>query len=407
MTGCNWRSSFPTWSGLGSVFIVLLSWLFQPVYAAEPPSTPSAEAKKITVAAYYFPQWHIDPDNETRRGARWTEWEVLKSAKPKFPGHIQPKIPVWGFQMEDVPDVMAQKIGAAVAHGVDVFIFDWYYHEKRGTFLANALDKGFLKAPNREQMKFAIMWANHAHGGEAGELSSEAFEKMSAHFMANYFKDPGYWKIDDKPYFSIYQIDTFVKGLGGVENARLALERLRAKAVSAGLKGIHLNVVDYQLRGHADPVKLLTALGADSVTTYTWIHLVPLKQLGFPTVDYMEVANRYMNYEKAAFTKFKVPYHPNITMGWDPTPRMNAKQKFDGSGYPNTPVIVGNTPQNFAKILEQVKQDLVKAEPTSRVVTINAWNEWGEGAYLEPDTVNGLGYLNAIKEVFGSAVAAP
>ena len=404
MIFCNLRSGFSTCSRLGLVVTLLLP-VSAPVYAADTLAAQSTDTKPITVAAYYFPQWHVDPQNEARKGARWTEWELIKSAKPKFPGHSQPKIPSWGYQMEDTPDAMAQKISAATSHGVEVFIFDWYYHEKRGAFLSNALDKGFLKASNREQIKFAIMWANHGHQGEPGELSREAFDKMSAHFVADYFKDPGYWKIDGKAYFSIYQIDTFIKGLGGIDNARLALEGLRMRAMAAGLKGVHLNIVDYQLRGNADPTKLLNTIGADSVTTYTWIHVVPLKQLGFPTVDYMEVASRYMNYEKVALTKYKLPYHPNITMGWDPTPRMDAQQKFDGRGYPNTPVIVGNTPQNFAKILDQVKQDLVKAEPSNRIVTINAWNEWGEGAYLEPDTVNGLGYLNAIKDVFGSGDA--
>lgn len=351
------------------------------------------------VAVYYFPGWHVDPINTSRRGGPWTEWEKLKSAKPKFPGHAQPKIPLWGYEMENDPHVMAQKIDAAASHGVSTFIFDWYYNEN-GPYLSGALERGYLKAPNRNRIKFAIMWANHKLLGQPGEVSRITFEKISDHIVHDYFTNPAYWMVEDKPYFSIYEIRTFINGMGGIQKARDALDYLRSEAIAAGLKGVHLNIVDWQIRNRPDAAKLLRILGADSVTTYTWVHIVPLKDIGFPTVDYVDVANRYRNYADTANEKYGVPYYPNVIMGWDSTPRMNPDQPFDGRGYPNTSIIVNNTPENFQAILQKTKTNLTKSPSSSRIVTINAWNEWGEGSYLEPDVNTGMKYLDAICSVF-------
>ena len=72
------------------------------------------------IAAYYFPNWHCDPRIEALHGKGWTEWRVVRYATPRFPGHRQPRIPLWGYQDEADPEVMAQKITAARAYGIDV-----------------------------------------------------------------------------------------------------------------------------------------------------------------------------------------------------------------------------------------------------------------------------------------------
>jgi hypothetical protein len=68
---------------------------------------------------------NVDPHNEKIHGANWTEWNLLKDAKPRFPGHLQPNVPAWGYEMDNDPAVMAKKIDAAADNGVDHFIFDW------------------------------------------------------------------------------------------------------------------------------------------------------------------------------------------------------------------------------------------------------------------------------------------
>src|SRR3989339_184860 len=113
-----------------------------------------------TITAYYWPNYHVDPRNEKWFGPGWTEWEITKYARPRFEGHDQPKVPVWGYEDESDPEVMAKKIDAAAKYGVDVLIFDWYYYND-GPFLKACIDKGFLKAENNHKVKFALMWANH------------------------------------------------------------------------------------------------------------------------------------------------------------------------------------------------------------------------------------------------------
>ena len=95
-----------------------------------------------------------------------------------------------------------------------------------------------------------------------------------------------------------------------------------------------------------------------------------------------------------------MPYFPNVTMGWDPSPRTVASDRFDNTGYPFTNTISGNTPERFRDALRAVRARLDERPAGPRIVTLNAWNEWTEGSYLEPDTEHGTAYLEAIREVF-------
>lgn len=112
------------------------------------------------VAAYIWPSCH---DEERSREVLWPEgtgeWEVIKKGTPRFEGHYQPKVPLWGYEMDDDPGVMTRWIDAATDHGVNVFILDWYWYDGK-PFLENSLNNGFLKAKNNEKMKFYVMWAN-------------------------------------------------------------------------------------------------------------------------------------------------------------------------------------------------------------------------------------------------------
>jgi len=97
------------------------------------------------IACYYFPNYHpTDNRNNKFHGPGWSEWELVKKARPRFPGHQQPKVPLWGYTDESDPQVMAQKIDAAADHGIDVFIFDWYYFDD-GPFCKKHLNRDFSK----------------------------------------------------------------------------------------------------------------------------------------------------------------------------------------------------------------------------------------------------------------------
>lgn len=387
--------------------------------AAENPRDTNAANARITVASYYFGQYHPnDPRNLKTRGKPWSEWELIKAAKPRFPGHQQPKVPLWGYQDESDPRVMAQKIAAAADHGIDAFIFDWY-HYTDGPFLDRPIDEGFLKATNNHRIQFAFMWANHdwqenlfpyTKGAPRptlypGQVSPAAFEKIGDHVIKDYFQHPSYWKIEGKPYFSFYDLTKLLDNFGSVKATRAALDQFRAKAQTAGLPGLHLNAVAWGqpiLPGEKVPVdsaQLVRDLGFDSVTSYVWIHhvLLPKQQ-----TDYNEVRDGYFKYWDKAEKMFNVPYFPNVTMGWDPSPRCDQRDTLDNSGYPFTHTIGGNTPANFRTTLEMTKKRLLANPNGPRILNINCWNEWTEGSYLEPDTVNGMKYLEAVREVCGT-----
>jgi len=361
-----------------------------------------------TVACYYFPNYHIDQRNVALHGAGWSEWEVVKHAPVMFKGHEQPKVPAWGYTDEADPTVMAQKIAAAADHGIDVFIFDWYWYDD-GPYLQRGLEEGFLHAPNNERIAFALMWANHdwldIHPQRApgqppllyqGRVTPETFDALTDHVINTYFTHPSYWKVGGCPYFSIYELSTFLESFGSFEASREALARFRVKTKHAGFPDLHLNAVFF---GHPalpgekelpEPEDLIPALGFDSVTSYVWIHHVPLDS---PQTPYERVKRRYLSFAERAMQRFTIPYYPNVTVGWDNNPR------FYRTGY--RPIIAGNTPEAFRSALEEVGRLLAHRSPQQRILTLNAWNEWTEGSYLEPDTRYGMGYLKAIREVFG------
>lgn len=371
---------------------------------------------KFTIAAYYFPNYHTnDPRNITNKGLNWSEWELIKAAKPRFKGNDQPKTPLWGYTDEKDPKVMEQKIKAAKENKVDCLIFDWYMYED-GPFLNRCLDEGFLKAKYVNDVKFALMWANHdwedihpyTRGAKhkllyPGKVSAKRFEEIGDLLIKQYFTKSNYWKIDGKAYFSIYDIQKFMDGFGSVSATKAAMERLNSKAIQAGLKGIHWNIVAWGRpilpveKVPANYPELIKLLGFDSATSYVWIHHAALPD---QQTDYNQVRDKYFEFWDKASVEFNVPYYPNVSMGWDPTPRCDLSSVWGNFGYPFTNTIGNNTPANFKKALQLTKERMLSDPNGARIITINSWNEWSEGSYLEPDTRNKFGYLKAIKSVF-------
>lgn len=375
----------------------------------------------ITVACYYFPNYHTRDTTDLRISRQhfenWSEWELVKHAKPRFEGHYQPKVPIWGYTDEKDPKVMEHKIQAASTHGIDVFIFDWYTYEGK-PFLNRCLDEGFLHASNTDSIKFALMWANHdwmelypyTAGNKhdylyEGEVTSEIFDRIGDNLIKQYFTKSNYWLIDGKAYFSIYDIQNFINSFGSLEATIREMKKLDQKAINAGLKGIHWNLVAWStaiLPGQDAPInnrELLEKLDFDSATSYVWVHHVGLPQV---ETDFNYVRDKYLEHWDNAKRDYGVPYYPNVTMGWDPSPRTNQEKSWSGSnyGYPYTNTISNNTPANF-KIALQMTRDILLSDPAGpRILNINCWNEWTEGSYLEPDTKNGMSYLEAVKSVF-------
>jgi hypothetical protein len=393
------------------ILLILLS-----LAACKSAKNPLVNRDEITVAAYYFPNYHTDdPRNVINKGTGWSEWELVKAARPRFPGHYQPRVPAWGYLDEKDPEVMALKIETAVSHGIDCFIFDWYMYED-GPFLNQCLDEGFLKAENNASLKFGLMWANHdwtdihpyTRGAKQkllyqGKVSPKRFDVICDQIIKEYFIRPNYWKIDGKAYFSVYDIQKFVESFGSIEATKKAMDRMRKKAISAGLKGVHWNLVAWGNpilpfeKASPTITELVDRLGFDSVTSYVWIHHADLPER---QTDYNQVRDQYFKYWDKAGHEYRVPYFPNVTMGWDSSPRCDMQSEWGNFGYPFTNIISNNTPDNFKAALVMVRDKLLADPHGPRIININCWNEWTEGSYLEPDTVNGMAYLEAVKEVF-------
>jgi len=355
------------------------------------------------IAAFYWPAYHYEPRLERIFPEKRGEWEIIYHAKPKEAGHLQPKVPLWDYPDEADPKVMDRKIEAAVSHGVNVFIFDWYWYDGK-PLLEDCINNGFLKA-NNNRMKFYIMWANHNATSYwdaknpnkdsvyfMGGVNRPAFNAIVDRIIKNYFSQSSYYKIDGRPVFCIYELKTFIDGLGSPEAAKEALDYFRKKTVEAGFPGLHLQGILWSalpstLTGvPADRVKtqdnVLKYFGFNSITNYCWAHLQN------PDGDYEKWADASTNMWKDFSRDFSIPYFPNVTVGWDANPRFLFK-----SGY-----ITNSTPDKFLKYIHKAMVYADTHPGQKKLITINAWNEWSEGSYLEPDTLHGMKYLEAIKK---------
>ena len=234
----------------------------------------------------------------------------------------------------------------------------------------------------------------------SGTYDADAFDAAIDYIVSHYFRDPSYFLVEGSPYFSIYELKNLIDRMGGIEIASSAFRRFQEKTRAAGFRDLHLNAVAWGLEGIPDMRSLLHSLGVRSVTLYTWIHHYALH--GFPATEYQEAMESAPAYWSKAREMFGVPYHTDVSMGWDPSPRTCQSDMFERGEYPFTRVLINNTPELFQKALMQAKSHIDLLGDKPKILTINAWNEWTERSYLEPDSDHGMSYLNAVRNVFRS-----
>ena len=360
-----------------------------------------AEAKpaKYDIGALVYPGYHPEP--------RWRElglfeegfgeWSNIHEAKPKWPGHWQPRRPAWGYVNEANPSVMEMKIDAASSHGVNVFIYDWYWYGGR-TFLEGGLRDGFLAARNNGKMQFFLMWANHNWTDGVNNkvtrkndrlrwtvaIGPDDFRAMTRRVIDMFFSRPNYYRIGGKPVFMIYETRRLVADLGGREKAAAAMRQFNEDCARAGLGGVHLMGCSWN---NCDPEDVAT-LGLESATMYTYAHHVSAHG---PYGPWAKRGLAKLDSEKARLKGLKA-YFGHATVGWDTNPRYPEVLKN----------VVTCTPAEFEQSLRDVKDWCDRNTPPGypKFISINAWNEWIEGSYLEPDDRNGTGHLDAVKNVF-------
>ncbi|MBQ2793469.1 MAG: glycoside hydrolase family 99-like domain-containing protein [Clostridia bacterium] len=371
--------------------------------------------RQYDIAAYVWPSYTGD---EPRSKIFWQEgygeWQTVKKAVPKFDGHNWPRRPLWGYVNEADPAVMEMEINAAADHGVNVFIYDWYWFDRR-PFLECCLNDGFLGAKNNDRMKFYLMWANHnanhlwsydlsdTEVGETviwkGGINRIDFEEMCERIIDKYFFLPNYYTIDGCPVFMIYELSTFVEGMGSAEEAAAALEWLKRRVKEKGLPGVHLQITGRSgstlnlsgVDGGAviDSAEVMKLLGIDSFSHYQFVHFTDIDR------DYGEIMEDVKRVWDCAEKDYGIPYYAHVSCGWDNNPRF---KKFRPG------IVKNNTPEAFERALVAAKEYtdkmLEKHPERPALITVNSWNEWTETSYLEPDDLYGYGYLEAIKKVF-------
>ncbi len=360
------------------------------------------KTSEYNVAAYIWPSCHHD---ERFGDMLWLEgtgeWEIIKKGYPRFEGHYQPKVPLWGYEMDDDPEVMEKWIDAATDHGINTFIFDWYWFDK-GPFLESTLNNGFLKANNNEKINFYLMWANHDvkqnywnvhkyHDIDTllwdGAVDLENFKTIVDRVINNYFNQPNYFKIDGMPVFSIFSLNNLMEGLGGLEQTREALDYFREMTKKAGYPDLHLQLIIYGLPDQKR-IKTLETLQINSITQYNWGWM--------NEQDYIRWATKAIDMRTRWDTLLSIPFFPNVSIGWDDTPRFPDKGEKDIVHY-------NKSPESFAAFLQEAKKYCDEHPEQSKIITIFSWNEWIEGAYLLPDIKYGYDYLEQVKEVINGS----
>ena len=374
----------------------------------------------VEIVAIYFPSWHVNDHYRAWYGENFCEWELVKSARPIYPGHHQPKIPSWGYFDESNPEWSSREIDLAANHGITVFLFDWYWYNGV-RIMEEALEKGFLRAPNRKRMKFAIMWANHNWGswpaitgipgmGKSGiwlpiRHSAKDCDRVIDYCCTHYFSESNYWLVDGKPVFAIYDMTTFSLQLGGNIRIMEALERMNERAVKNGFPGIYFiaNV------GCCDDniyccgwnrVHDAREMGFKSVFAYNIVRTPEYETLSenLPIVQYENVIQSHQ-YAWEQIEKDGLSHYPVVTLGCDVTPRWHRgiKLPMNFRSWSYEPIIVNNTPGKFGYLCSLALRQTQKNSSGHRAVFINAWNEWTEGMYLLPEKRYGTAYLESLR----------
>ena len=375
--------------------------------------------KKKEIFAIYFPSWHPDRHYEKWYGKGFSEWELLKTTRPLFEGHHQPLEPAWGYFDESAPEYMEKQIDLAADNGITGFMFDWYWYEG-DQFLEKALDEAFLKAPNRNRLKFFLMWANHNWGiwpalddglramnGNENQASTvfltarhseEDLREVMRFCGKKYFSCENYWKINGKPVYSFYNCNKLFEFIPPAD----VLEIINEEARKAGFPGIYtlMNIGccnDNEYFCGWGRIPRMREAGFDAVFAYNSGLRSNYKECvapDKPTIEYsFTMINQRHCWQQIAAQG--LPFCPSVTSGSDVSPRWSRNLTypwdFEKMGY--YPISAGNTPERVGELLDEALSF------DSEAVLINAWNEWSEGMYLLPEKKWGSAYLDTVKKI--------
>ena len=343
----------------------------------------------LRLVAFYLPQFYPTPENDRWWGPGFTEWTNVVQARPLFEGHFQPRLPAdLGYCDLRVPEVRAAQAELAAGHGIEGFCY-WHYwfHGTR------VLDRPFAEvmATGEPNFPFCLSWANETwsrrwHGaGNAEEVLleqtySDADDVAHARWLLSAFADPRYICVGDRPLLLVYRPFD-------LPDALRTTDTFRRECVRAGLPEPYL----VGINAH-HPTKDTRPLGFDITLNFEpQLSAVPgPTEPGLKIYDYT-IATRSMRAQARDY-----PVVPCAMVGWDNTPRRG------GDGI----VFINSSPETFGQHLRDAAVSLEASGPSERLLFVNAWNEWAEGNYLEPDARFGTGWLEALRQVVGESTAS-
>lgn len=345
--------------------------------------------RRVKLVAFYLPQFHPIPENEEWWGPGFTEWTNVTRARPLYRGHPQPRLPRdLGFYDLRVPEVREAQAELASRYGIHGFCYHYYWFDGR-----RLLDRPLREVAEsgRPDFPFCICWANENWTRRWDGLDDEVLigqehsidsSRRFIREVAPLLKDPRYIRYEGRPVLLVYR----ARALPRVEET-LAMWREECRALGVG--PVHLCAVRFW------DVIDVHSMGFDAAVDFP-PHHVSVKDVrdrvadldpDFDGIlyDYGEVVRS--NLETAGFG-YERRAHRGLMTAWDNTARRG----------PHAHVAHGATPELYRRWLRGVlEQEMERNESPESLVFVNAWNEWAEGAVLEPEEHFGHGFLEATR----------
>nr|WP_222565205.1 glycoside hydrolase family 99-like domain-containing protein [Lysobacter antarcticus] len=354
--------------------------------AHQPPALPATLS--ATLVAFYLPQFHAIPENNEWWGEGFTEWRNVGRALPQFQGHAQPRLPgALGYYDLGHPAALRAQATLAQAYGVGAFCSYFYWFQ--GRTLLEAPLRQWLDDPSIT-LPICLCWANESWSrrwdGRAGEVliaqSHDPDDDLAfiAHVSA-YLRDPRYLRVDGKPLLLVYRP-------GLLPDPAATAARWRKWCAGNGVGEIFIAYVqgferpDPATLGFDAAVEFPPNLSTPADITADQV-LINDEYTG-QVLDWRELATDYSQRTPPAYRLF-----PAVNCGWDNEPRRPSR----GRTYLHA------SPRRYRDwLIAAIGRGRPDAGETAPLVFINAWNEWAEGAVLEPDARLGHAWLHATAE---------
>ena len=374
----------------------------------------STGTEAVRLLAFYFPQFHAIPENDAWWGKGFTDWVNVKRAQPQFRGHYQPRVPFGGnYYDQSDPQTLAWQIGLAKRHGISGFCHYHYWFD--GKQLLETPTNLVLQHRDLD-LPFCLAWANETWSrrwdGRDHHILQEQTHRPDKELWRRHFdylfrawSDERSIKVDGKPMFLVYRAHR-------IERVAEMFDFWREEAHRRGLPGLYLVAMKQyefplpEVLGHFDATMQFQPFEAiyspdfeghvfETSRGVQLLRLLPdkvqemlrafrykfLPRLTF--YDYDMVWKHMLKVERDA----DLPAFPGAFIDWDNTARYVKRAR----------IFRNASPERFEHWFDQLVQVTATRPAGERLIFMNAWNEWAEGTYLEPDERHGYAYLEAVK----------